>query len=58
MHGERLTLDRDIIDELLSAEDGQAHSVVIMSCGEPQTITFSANHIDEITAALEVTSNL
>ena len=51
--GEIATPEGDIIEGILSSDEGQPYSIDIMLCKQPQTITFSSNHIDELRGGLE-----
>ena len=51
--GEIATPEDDIVAEVISSEESQPFDLDIMLCGEPQTITFTANHIDELRGGLE-----
>ena len=51
--GEIATPEDDIVAEVISSEESQPFDLDIMLCGEPQTITFTANHIDELRGVLE-----
>ncbi len=52
-HGTVSTPDDDVIGDIQSSEEGQPYHLTIILCGEPQTIQFTANHIDELRAALD-----
>lgn len=53
LYGVIATPDEDVIAKILSSEESQQFEMDIMLCGEPQTITFSPNHIDELKGGLE-----
>lgn len=57
-HGELKTLDEDILHQIVASEEELPHEILVMLCGEPQVITFSANHISKLRALVEVTENL
>ncbi len=54
MYGELATPDHDILNEIRSSEEGRAYNLTIILCGESQTITFTANHMDEFRSGIDV----
>ena len=51
-HGELSTPESDIREQIISSLEGQEHTVLIMLCGEPQLVRFSAKHMDEFRGLL------
>ena len=51
--GEIDTPEEDIIEGILSSDEGQPYNIVILLCKKPQEITFSPNHIDELRGGLD-----
>ncbi len=52
LHGRLETPDADIIEQIASPNQGQEDSILIMLCGEPQLISFEAEHMAELRALL------
>ncbi len=51
-YGELSTPESDILEQIRSPQEGQEHSLLVMLCGEPQLIRFSAKHMDEFRGLL------
>ena len=54
-HGVRSTADLNILEQIKSSEEGLGHDITVELCGESHDVMFTANHIDEVRIALEVT---
>ena len=56
--GELMTSNQSILDQIRMSEEGRGHDIFVELCWVPQTISFSADHIFELKAALEITESL
>lgn len=54
-HGERSTADLDILEQIRSSQEGLEYNINVELCGGSHDVVFTANHIDEVRIALEVT---